>query len=160
MTVFTHSCSDINRCKEIVGKVTNLVSAKEDYLVNVRMELFIMNMFAIVCACQQIISEDNCKAVLDAYHRHIYNRFSHDGWNTNEIDSFEKALNLRYNEYRKALMTTAPPNPLHYLGKYATKHMFGKEYSEDILAIMQIAVSFTGVVKATKEMIQKSYKLV
>ena len=159
LAVFTYSCSNRNRCKEILRKVTDSVSVKESYLVNAHKEWFIVNMFAIVCACQKTIPRDKYNAVLDAYHPHIYNQLSYDGWTSRQIDEFEILLDGRYKEYREALRTKAPPNPFYYLGKSVTKHMFGEKYSGKWYAILPISITFSDTVKAAREMIQRNYKL-
>jgi len=88
-------------------------------------ELFALNMYLIVFACEAVIEdEDKKKDILNLFHSTVYQRnikvtgISYNNW----INSME----LIYNEYRKAMETESLLRPLLLLVNEFCKNLFGE----------------------------------
>lgn len=121
-------------------------------------EILILEMFAVIYACQQQITNLKInQRILDSYHKYIYDWIKHKGASKEVITSFEEGLQERYKEYysalHKGLETRKTEMFLWYIGKTAAEYAL--EESEDPLWTMQFSVKVASTVKATRDLIKK-----
>ena len=116
-------------------------------------ELFALNMYLIVFACQGVIEDVSKKdEVLDIFHRQVYTRnikvtgTSYTRW--------MKAMQLIYDDYRKAMEEKSLLTPVLLVSGAFEKNIFGKP-SMDPYVRFETGMRIGGIVRQLSQSLQE-----
>lgn len=116
-------------------------------------ELFTLNMWLIVRACERVFDDDEKRNdCLDTFHHLVYERY-HKGTEEN-FDDWIALMAKRYIDYVKAMDTEHPAGPAWVLAKVINKNLF-REVKKDIWVQTMIGAYIGIYAKNLEELIRK-----
>lgn len=141
--------------KQVDFKITGLLGIMMDKKLYSQFysELFALNMYLIVFACQGVIEDVSKKdEVLDIFHRQVYVRnikvtgTSYTRW--------MKAMQLIYDDYRKAMEEKSLLTPVLLVSGAFEKNIFGKP-SMDPYVRFETGMRIGGIVRQLSQSLQE-----